>query len=223
MNRKLVVSIVLTLLLVGGYAQEKRLLTPAETLKYWRLPSWQQPTDSLVVDGDSVYNLRLNTLIDSLRLNNIDSVIVYSTQYIGYVSMNTCDTGGSPIVTYIIWNKRGTTFIKMIQGRCSVDVSKASSVNLFSAYANNQTKLRSEYFMPVISKAWLNKNQRVSYLLSMPEHEPNYSFFYKVGKDSRCFRFSKSYLEDKESMFHNYNLALKAYAWWKMVKKEVDP
>ncbi|OQP47497.1 hypothetical protein A4H97_08380 [Niastella yeongjuensis] len=221
MIRKLVISIVFTLLIIVGYAQEKKPLTPQEALKYWRPPSWQKPTDSLIVDGSEAYNLHLNKFIDSLRIDGVDSVIVFSTQYIGYSSMNECDTGGSPIKTFIIWNKGGATSIRKIQGRCSIDVSRTSSEDLFGLYANNQAKLRKEYFMPVISKAWLNKYKTMDFLISWVDHEPNYSFFYKVGKDSRCLRFNESFLEDEQSMFHNYNLALKTYAWWKMVKKEV--
>lgn len=221
MIKKMTVSIMLVILLANGYGQEKHYLTQKEVLKYWRFPSWQKPTDSLVVDASPAYNLRLNNFIDSLSLNNVDSVIVFSTVYVGYISNDACDLGSSPVTSFVIWNKGGKTSVRMIRGSCPAEVARVPSVNLFSFYGGNQTEMRSEFFMPVVFNATLNKYNKMDYMMSMAEHEPNYSFFYKIGKDSRCFRFSESYLEDRQSMFLDYNLALKAYAWWKMVKKEV--
>lgn len=50
----------------------------------------------------------------------------------------------------------------------------------------------------------------------------NYFFFYKIGTDCRPFKFSESYLENKKSMFYDYNLSLKVFAWWKAVGKTVN-
>jgi hypothetical protein len=103
-----------------------------------------------------------------------------------------------------------------------LELTKGTSLNLFSFYANNQVKLKSEFFMPVIFSASLNSDKTISYTISNVSHEPNYFFFYKIGNDCRSFEFCESFLANKQSMFYDHNLALKAYAWWNEVKDVLD-
>jgi hypothetical protein len=219
---KMVIVMIITLFVTKGYAQGKRYLTKEEVLKYWSLPRQEGPVDSIVVSFDSALNLSVIKFIDSLQLNKIDSVIIFSTSWPGYVSASRCDTGLYPITTFIIWNKSGETFIKKFTGSCSLDVTMGTSLKLFSFYANSKTELRSEFFMPVIFDACLNSDKTLSYTMSTVSHEPDYFFFYKIGTDCRSFKFSESYLENKQSMFYDHNLSLKAYAWWKEVGKVVN-
>jgi hypothetical protein len=219
---KMAITIVITLLLTKAYSQKPKYLTKDEVLRYWNLPSHKKQKDTRIVNSGSALNRQLIKFVDSLQLNNLDSVIIFSTAYPGYSSVSKCDTGMFPVTTFIIWNKHGETFIRKMRGACSSGVSKSTLMHLFSFYAGSRAKLKSESFMPVIFNAYINKDKTLTYTETGVDHEPNYSFFYKIGKDSRSFHFCESFLEDKQSIFHDYNLSLKVYAWWMIVKKELD-
>jgi len=220
---KFIATLIILLFLTDDYAFGQRSLTKEEILKNWNSPSERQTRDSIsIVNSDSALNVRLSTLIDSLQSNNIDSVIVFSTAYPGYISSSKCDTGMFPIKTFIIWVKDKVTYLKKIKGQCLSEISTSSSLHFFDFYNNHSEELQSEYFMPVVLGGQLNKDKTMSYSMSWIDHEPNYSFYYKIGRHSRSFHFCQSYLDNKESLFKSYNLSLSAYKWWQQVKKATE-
>ena len=220
---KLTLNIFVILLLSVTQVCGQRNLTKDEILKYWNSPSEKNIRDSTsIVNSDSSLNARLLKFVDSLNSNNVDSVLVFSTAYPGYSSSSKCDTGILfPITTYIIWNSNGVTNIRKIKGNCMSDVVTKSSLHLFDFYNENFEKLSSEIFMPVIFSGKINKDKTISYSGSWVDHEPCYSFYYKVDNFNRSFHFSESYIENKESLFHDFNLDLAAYHWWLTIKKEL--
>ena len=220
---KIVAVIITLLLLTANYAFGQKSLTKEEILKYWYSPSERQTRDSIaIVNSDSVLNVRLSTLVDSLQAKNIDSVIVFSAAYPGYISSSKCDTGMFPITTFIIWNKDNVTYIKKLRGNCLSEIFTSSSDHFFDFYSDNSQKLQSEFFMPVILGGRINKDKTISYSTSWIDHEPNYSFYYKIGRLSKSLHFCQSYLDNKEGLFRDYNLSLSAYKWWQQVKKATD-
>ncbi len=209
--------------LINSYAFSQQKLTKDEIIKDWNLSSGSQTKDSsIIVNSDSVLNVRLTKLIDSLQANNIDSLIVFSTALPGYISISKCDTGMFPITSFIIWTKDNISHIKKIKGNCLSEINKDSLTYLFDFYGKNYKKIESEFFMPVIFGGQMNKDKTVSYSMSWVDHEPNYSFYYKIGVHSKSFQFCQSYLDNKKSLFHSYNLNLSAYRWWQQIKQVID-
>lgn len=220
---KFIAAFILLLFLTDNHAFGQRSLTQEEILRYWNSPSERKTRDSIaIVNSDSALNIRLSKLVDSLQANNIDSIIVFSTAYPGYISASKCDTGIFPITTFIIWNRDKITYVKKLKGNCSSEFITSSSANLFDFYRDNSQKLQSEFFMPVILGGQLNKDKTISYSMSWIDHEPNYSFYYKIGQHGKSFHFCQSYLDNKESLFKNYNLSLTAYKWWQKVEKVTE-
>ena len=220
---KILVLAILLLFLTTVHLYGQRSLTKDEILKHWSLPSDEQIRDSIgIVDSDSTLNVRLVELVDSLQTKKIDSVIIYSIAYPGYFSMSKCDTEIFPITTFVIWNNGGVTYIRKLQGNCLSEITKDSSSHLFDFYNDNYQKLKSESFMPVILSGRINKDKTVSYAMSWSSDEPKYSFYYKIGNNSKSYHFCQSYLDNKESLFHDYNLTLSAYHWWQLVKLGTD-
>jgi hypothetical protein len=220
---KLIIAIFITLLLTNGFVYGQKTLTKEEILRYWNVPSDKRIKDSAsIVDSDSTLNICLSNIVDSLQANDVDSILVFSTAYPGYFSRSSCDTGIFPITTFVIWTKDGGTYLKKLKGACLSDVIRGSSLSLFEFYSGNYQKLKSGNFMPVILGGQINKDKTISYSMSWIDHEPNYSFYYRIGNDSRSFHFCESYIENRKSMFRDYNLTLAAYHWWKILKKETD-
>jgi hypothetical protein len=219
---KLIFSIII-ILLINNNICGQRSLTKDEILSYWNTSYKKKNKDSItIVNSTSALNAFLLKLVDSLRSNSIDSVIIFSMAYPGFISSSKCDTGMFPITTFIIWNKNNLTNIRKIEGACFFDVVKFSSLHLFDYYGHVKDKIKSEYFMPVIFSGQINKDKTVSYSMSWIDHEPNYSFYYVVGSDSRSYQFSESYIADKKSLFHYHNSNLAAFHWWQLVKNELD-
>src|SRR5579871_1217907 len=219
--RQILISIIF--LLINSYLFGQRKLTKDEIIKDWDSSSDNRTKDSsIIVNSDSILNVRLTERIDSLQANNIDSIIVFSTASPGYISISKCDTGMFPITSFIIWTKDNISHIKKIKGSCLSEIKKDSLTYLFDFYGKNYKKIESEFFMPVILSAQMNKDKTTSYTWSSIDHEPNYSFYYRIGKRHKSFQFCQSYLDDKKSLFHNYNLHLSTYHWWRQVKQEID-
>jgi hypothetical protein len=216
--------IIIILFLTNNNVSGQKSLTKEEIIKYWNASSNEKNEDSaIIVNSSSGLNVYLIKLVDSLRSCKIDSVMVFSTAYPGYSRiLNTCDTGIFPITTFVIYNKYGLTHIKKIKGACFFEISKLSSSHLFDYYNTNKDELKSEIFMPVIFSAQINKDKTISYTWSSIDHEPNYSFYYFIGGNIRSYQFCESYIEDKKSLFYDYNLNLAAFHWWQLVKTEID-
>ena len=219
--KQILIGIIFFLISSHLFSQQK--LTKDEIIKDWNLSSSSQTKDSsIIVNSDSVLNVRLTKLIDSLQANNIDSLIVFSTALPGYSSISKCDTGMFPITSFIIWTKDNISHVKKIKGNCLSEINKDSLTYLFDFYGKNYKKIESEVFMPIILSAQMNSDKSISYSTSWIDHEPNYSFYYKIGKHQKSFQFCQSYLDNKKSLFHSYNLNLLAYRWWRQVKREID-
>ena len=217
------VIIIITLILVNYNVCGQKSLTNQEILRYWNASVNKTNENSItIVNSSSALNTYLKKLVDSLRSNKIDSVIILSTAYPGYINTSKCDTGMFPVTTFVIWNKNNLTKIRKIEGSCLFDVIKYPSLHLFEYYGNVKDKIKSENFMPVIFSGQINKDKTLSYSMSSIDHEPNNSFYYIVGSASRSFQFCESYITNNKSLFHYHNSNLTAFHWWQLVKNEID-
>ena len=52
-------------------------------------------------------------------------------------------------------------------------------------------------------------------------HEPKYSLYYDINTSYNSLTFGESELEDKKSIFYNYNLELAAIHWWTLISKQI--
>ena len=77
-----------------------------------------------IVNSDSALNVKLSKLVDSFQTNNIDTLLIFSTAYPGYISSSKCNTGMFPTTTFIIWNKDKVTYIKKLKGNCLSEIIK---------------------------------------------------------------------------------------------------
>lgn len=219
---KPIISIIIFSLISNNIWSQKNL-TKNEIIAYWNTSYNKINPDSItIVHSSSTLNAFLLKLVDSLRSNNIDSVIIFSTAYPGYTSTSKCDFGMFPITTFVIWNKNSLTNIIKLEGSCFFEVTKFSSLHFFDYYGNIKDKIKSENIMPVIFGGQINKNKTITYSMSAIDHEPKYSFYYSIGSDCRSYQFCESYLADKKSLFHYYNSNLAVYHWWNLIKEELD-
>lgn len=220
---KIKIAFIITFLFAIISVSGQRNLSKEEILKFWNSSSDNNIIDSsTVVNSDSSLNVQLLKFIDSLHSQKNDSIIVFSTSYPGYLSNSKCDTGMFPITTFIIWDKDGKTYIRSMQGSCVSDVNEKLPLHLFDFYKRNYNKMKSESFMPAILGGQVNKKGTIIYSKGSVDHEPCYSFYYRIGNVSNSFHFRESYIDDKESLFQKYNLNLAIYQWWLSVKNRLD-
>ena len=212
------ILIIIIFFLTNDHVFGQRELTMIEILRNWNL----ERNSNVIVNSSSTLNNRLTKLADSLQLEKVDSLIIFSTALPGYSSTSKCDTGIFPITSFIIWCKDNITHIKKIRGNCSSENNVDSLSYLFNVSNEDYQKMDSEFFMPVILSGWMYKNKTVSYSMSWVDHEPNYSFYYRIGGKGKSFQFCQSYFDNRESLFRDYNLNLHTYYWWRLVKQAVD-
>lgn len=217
---KLVLSFIAGLLLVNSDAHAQKELTKEEIIQYWKVDSAAYKRSLAIVNSDSIVNAGMVSFIDSLQSKGIDSVIVYSISYIGSVMELNCYAGIFPTDVFVVWKKMAVTYCKQFKGCYLSEIVKGEGTDLFDFYAAHRQKLATERFMPVIMGARVEGDKRV-FIHHYISHEECYSFFYKKGDERRSFHFSRSMIEDKQSLFYQDNLDLAAYEWWKMMGKEI--
>ena len=221
MTKRLILFIQM-LLLINALVLGQRNLSSGEILHYWKSSHNKMNEDSnMIVNSTSQLNVSLHRFIDSLEAKGIDSLIIFSTDLPGYSSLSKCDTGIFPMTTFIIWDQNGINKIRKIRGACLSDI-KCPQLHLFDFYKDNYSELKSDFSMPVIYSAKMIENNTISYSWSDIDHQPMYSFYYKIGKIGKALHFTENEITNKESLFLNYNLKLATYHWWQMVKKAIS-
>lgn len=180
----------------------------------------QLPKDSIRFSWDEVINNKIHNILASLQNQKIDSLIVYSIAYPGYSGrLDTC-ISMYPNSTYIIWRNEGLIEMLRLNGKCQFKAIQIKQDSIFSFYNSNYQELKKEEFMPIIFGAQIiDSVTRVS--MSHISHEPKYILYYEMGEYQKKFDFTESDLEDKKNIFHDNNLSLKAYYWWKIISRLV--
>lgn len=219
---KFIVPFIALLFLTNNCVSGQRSLTKDEIMEYWKAHSGRVGDSSEIVNSDSGLNVYLSKLVDSFQVNNIDSLLIISTAYPGHMRTSKCDTGIFPITTFILWNKNKITHIKKLDGKCSSERTINTPVQLFDFYNEHSQQLQVEFFIPVVLGGQISKDSTTSYSMILIAHEPSYTFYYKIGQDSKSFQFCQSYLDDKRNLFIDHNLSLAAYTWWQLVKNVTD-
>ena len=82
-------------------------------------------------------------------------------------------------------------------------------------------QMKKEFIMPVISTGEHQKDGRTRYTFSTVDHQPNYFLQLRIGMNIKEFNFAQDFLENKESLFYEYNLNLRVIELWKRLEKQV--
>ena len=204
-------------------AQQK--LTKEEILSSWNYPEKSLKSRDLVSFSFSTdVSNRTRYIIDSLEHQKIDSVLIYSKHYPGSFLINKpCFTISHSEYTYIFWKSNDSIKLKALAGNCEKDTFFLGSIDIITYLGVQKSKISSECVMPVIFEAYREKNNIVKYSMSTIDHEPNYSIIFKIDKMYKIVSFAESYLENKKSIFWDYNLNLKSIELWNMLQKLTNP
>jgi hypothetical protein len=203
----------------------QKKLTKEEIIKYWTTSglkkSNKQSTVQIIGLDTTLYEKTLK-LIDSLSSLKIGSVIIYTIAHPGLNSRDGCSGGLFPVYSFFIWKTVGQTYAQKLSGKCSSTIFKIKSAESFNYFDNNLKTITNEMFMPVIFSAEYSDNNTLTWTGSFINHEPVYSILYKVGDKFNVISFNESDLENRESLFHAYNLNLRSYSWWNVIKRDLN-
>jgi hypothetical protein len=211
-------TIICSIFYLNGYGQQK--LTKEEILKTWKGWGNEQYSRNQITNADSILNVFLTKLSDSLEAEKVDSIIIFSTALPGYYSQSSCDTG-MIVTSFAIWTKNGSTRIRQMQGVCTSEILN-DTLNLFDYFENKRDTLDSEIFMPVILSAEKKRYGTISFQATSIDHEPNYSFYFNINGYKKSFHFCESFLENDKGLFMQHNRSLLAYRWWQNIKNKVE-
>lgn len=217
-------GIAVSLILVGAInASAQQKLTKDEILESWSSSNHKANStrDLKNTTFDQRTNTRINSFVDSLKQQNIDSIIIYSVSYPGYVSLDGCFEYLYPIYCYIVWPSVKELNIKLIKGKCEASVTKIDSSGIFKFYLGNKEAIQKEDVMPAILGAYRNEEDHIIYSSSIVSHEPKYSLYFAIDKIFKEVSFAENDIQNDESLFHQYNLNLKSIQLWKLIEKEI--
>lgn len=198
-------------------------LTKEEVLLLWN--STDNKTDTAKDVRNYTFDVksdkRIISFMDSLNNRGIDSIIIYSIAYPGYISINPCIDYSYPVYTYLLWMTGKEINIKAIKGKCESFITTLDSFYIFDVYRSNEALIAKETVMPVIFSAQRTKDDRIIYSIGSIDHEPKYSIFFLFGKNAKTVNFTQDDMLNKKSMFHLYNQGLKTIQVWKLIRKIV--
>ena len=220
---KVTVILIPFFLLVSLFASGQRNITREEILHNYKTTHFkkQLSKDSIkFIWSDELYT-RIIYHIDSLKKSGVDSLIVYSVSYPGYAfKIDSCASkyGTS---AYLIWKKQGKVTIEKLKGQCYSLINNDKSQDIFTFYETHHSQLNEEIIMPIIYSGQTNDKNGITYTVSMSFHEPKYLIYYDINTSYNLLTFGESELEDKKSLFYNYNLDLAAFHWWTLITKLV--
>jgi hypothetical protein len=194
-------------------------MTKDEILVAWK--SMQKKGDILSVKDfralDYVKNTRVNEAIGRLLSDGIDSFIIYTESYPGYLSSNRCYVG-QVIDSYIIWRSDTSMHIKLIKGTCESEFVNFNSLEIFTYCKQNVDVMEKEVVMPVIFGGQRKTDSIYSFSTQSISHEPNYSIAIAFGNTFKLTNFAESDLLNKENIFHEYNFELRSIRLWELIK-----
>lgn len=195
-------------------------LSRDEIIKYWTSAENKPATVTGFKTFDPKLDSRINSFIDNLNQEGIDQFILYSISYPGYISFDTCTDYIYPVYAYILWMTDKKLNIKTIKGKCESSFAGTDSAGIFDYYEPNKETIRQEVVMPVIFSAQQTADNHIICTMNSISHEPNYLLYFRSGKSFKLLEFSLNSIENKESLFHDYNLNLKSIQLWKLIHRQ---
>ena len=76
--------------------------------------------------------------------------------------------------------------------------------------------------MPIILRAYLDKEKKFKYVGKTVDHESKYTIYCKLKSQTYVTEFSQSDLSDKTSLFFDENNKSKTFKWFEQINSEID-
>jgi hypothetical protein len=86
---------------------------------------------------------------------------------------------------------------------------------------DNYSKINEEFFMSIIYDMTRNGDE-IKITGSQTSHEPKYSILLLLNERHKYFSFTESELEDRKSLFYDYNQNLVAFRLFKLIESEIE-
>jgi hypothetical protein len=220
---KVTVILIPFFLLVSLIASGQRNLTKEEILQDYKTTHFKKhlSKDSIKLTWSDELNTKIIYHIDSLKKAGVDSLIVYSVSYPGYAFRIDSCASKYGTSAYLIWKRQGKVLIEKFKGKCYSVFDNDKSQDIFTFYDTHHSQLNEEIIMPIIYSGQTSDKNGITYTTSMSFHEPKYSLYYDINTSYNSLTFGESELEDKKSLFYNYNLNLAVFHWWTLITKQV--
>jgi hypothetical protein len=185
---------------------------------------WSDNKDTTrIVSFNDDLEIKVKDLIDSLKMEKIDTLLIYSVSFPGYMySDRACVDISYPIDIYVYW-KQGVLFNeKRILNGCDLEIEKVDSCTIVNFFMDNYEHIKDEKIMPVIYSAVLNPDSTMNYSSGTVSHEPKYSIYMKYGNDYSQKIFTDNDITNQESLFYNYNMNLKTYRLFNLIDTRIN-
>jgi len=205
---KLLFLILQALILIPNIVLGQKEATINEVLNYWTkyiIPAENEMDCFTKFDNEFSDKIKKN--IDSLRNQNIDSIIIYSVLYTG------CSN--------IFWKINGNVFLKKIINRCDAKTIKIKSTTIFDYYTTYQNEIKHETIMPMLYYAIIINDSTITCASFEEEGETQYLIISLFGVDFNQYYFTENAIDNIESMFYNHNRELKTYKWFQLLDDQI--
>lgn len=221
---KIYIILISSFFLISISASGQRKLTKEEILQYFKTTHFKKhlSKDSIKLTWSDELNIKIIYHIDSLKKSGVDSLIVYSVSYPGYVFRKDSCTSNYGTSAFLITKKHGKVTIEEFKGRCYSLIYSDKGKELFSFYDIHYSQLNEEIIMPIIYSGQTNDKGGITHTMSNSFHEPKYSLYYDIGASYSSLTFGESDLNDRESLFYNYNLNSAVFRWWILITELVE-
>lgn len=230
MTRNLKILSVIFLVIVSiafqhsGFAQKR--MSKKEIYLEWKR------TDKLIQKrlekeyGDQLKKLpfqpKVVAFIDSLNECGVDTIGVLSQCAVGYLSIDSCDSGTSPWDSYVQWKKDGAAFHRTIRQNCSYRTHSIPYSTIIDYYACCPKELKAEEIIPVLIGGRINKKGEFIIESSIVDHTIHYTIYCRRGNDSILKRFTEYDLEEKQNLFYEENQHSRIRSWWDMIFNQIQ-
>ena len=200
MTKKIIFCFLSLIITLKSFSQ--RTVTKDEIYKNWSdyFETRNNP-DNYKVGFDSI----VSVFIDSLKINNIDTIGVYEQDYVGAEVLDSCLCGIIPWEAYVHWIKNGVTYHQKFTECCKYEPIKIKYSALIRYYSSARSKIDKERIMPVITGTSKDKNGHTLIEFSMVDHTTDFTFYCTLNGHSRFIRFQYYDLDNTEGIFQKDN------------------
>ena len=174
--------------------------------------------DNYKIGFDSI----VSAFIDTLKINNIDTIGVYEQDYVGAEVLDSCMCGIIPWEAYVQWIDKGVTFHQKFTECCKYEPIIIKYSVLINYYIAAKTKIDKEKIMPVITGTSRDKNGEILIEFSMVDHTTDFTLFCTLKGHSRFTRFQYYDLVNQEGIFQKDNENSTINSWRKMIDNQID-
>jgi hypothetical protein len=176
--------------------------------------------------GDQLKKLpfepKVIAFIDSLNECGVDTIGVLVQTAVGYVSIDSCDSGTSPWDSYVQWKKDGAAFHQTIRQYCTNRTIPIPYSTIIDYYGCCPKELKAEEIIPVLLGGKITANGEYSVEMMSVDHTIHYTIYCRRGNDSILKRFTEYELEEKQNLFYKENQHSRIRSWWNMIFNQIQ-